>query len=94
LEENDIEQDMIKILPEESVINVNEFVREEPEVEIALGDIINEDTKDDLLISEEISILNNESQNEQNEFYQEEPKKKKPKQAVIEQPTYTRGISV
>jgi len=45
-----------------------------------------------LIISEEISILNIED--EQNEFYEETSKKKKPQPAVIEHPTYTRGISV
>jgi hypothetical protein len=79
LEEENIEMDSVTILPQK-----------ESSVEDDM--ITPKDFSEDLIISEEISILNNED--EQNEFYEETPKKKKPQPAVIEHPTYTRGISV
>jgi len=92
LEEDNEELDVVKINPEEdNIINTNEFIEEEPELEFALGDIIDNTIEDDLIISEESSILSNDLQNE---FYQEVEKKKETKPTVASYQSYTRGISV
>jgi hypothetical protein len=79
LEEENIKMDSVTILPQKESSDEDDI-------------ITSKDFSEDLIISEEISILNNED--EQNQFYEETPKKKKPQPAVIEHPTYTRGISV
>ena len=98
IEEQIVEPDVIKILAKETVddgvIQEPEVIIEEPEIELALGDIVDDKPKKEkkkrtsknLKKSEESSILNdsssdNEQEEEQHLFYNETPR-------------YNRGISL
>jgi hypothetical protein len=97
--ELNVEPDVIKILAKETVIDEN---IEEPEVELALGDIVDDTPKKekkkrkskDLKKSEKSSILYESSSNEDEErkFYEEEVQ---PAQLpAVTSTGYSRGISV
>jgi len=104
-EEPSVEPDVVKILAKETVVDdfIEEptLVIEEPEVELALGDIVEDKPKKekkkrkskDLKKSEQISILNDSSnEDEQRKFYEEE---EQPTQLpTVTSTGYARGISV
>jgi hypothetical protein len=103
--ELNVEPDVIKIMAKETVIDENieepTIVVEEPEVELALGDIVDDTPKKekkkrkskDLKKSEESSILDESSnEDEERKFYEEEVQ---PAQLpAVTSTGYSRGISV
>lgn len=105
IDESIVEPDVVKILAKETVIDevVEEptIVVEEPEVELALGDIVDDTPKKekkkrkskDLKKSEESSILDHSSnEDEERKFYEEEVQ---PAQLpAVTSTGYSRGISV